>query len=65
MSRQTLKDNHNNIIGYVETRTDGVQVLKDSHNNIKGYYDPRSNKTKDSHSNIVGTGNTLVMLLGR
>lgn len=65
MSRQTLKDNHNNIIGYIDSKTDGTLVLKDAHNNIRGYYDPRTNRTKDSHNNMIGTGNLLGTLLGR
>ena len=63
MSTQTLKDSHNNIIGYIESRPDGTQVAKDSHNNIKGYYDPKTNRTKDAHNNIIGTGNLLASLI--
>ncbi len=65
MPRQTLKDSHNNIIGYIDSQGDGTLVLKDSHNNIRGYYDPRTNRTKDSHNNIIGTGNLLGSLLER
>jgi len=65
MSRQTLKDSHSNIIGYIENQGDGTLVLKDPHYNIRGYYDPRTNRTKDSHSNIIGTGNLLGTLLAR
>jgi hypothetical protein len=63
MSTQTLKDGRYNIIGYIETKSDGTQVIKDSHYNIKGYYDPKTNKTKDSRYNIVGEGNLLTTLL--
>jgi hypothetical protein len=63
MSTQTLKDSRYNIIGYIETRSDGTQVGKDSHYNIKGYYDPKTSKTKDSHYNIVGEGNLLASLI--
>jgi hypothetical protein len=65
MSRQTLKDDHYNIIGFIETQADGTQVLKDARYNIRGYYDPKSNRTKDSNYNILGTGNLLGTLLGR
>lgn len=63
MSTQTLKDSRYNIIGYIETRSDGTQVGKDSRYNIKGYYDPKTNKTKDSRYNIVGEGNLLASLI--
>ena len=36
MSRITLKDKHFRIIGYIETRSDGVHVGKDAHFRIVG-----------------------------
>ena len=64
MSTQTLKDDHYNIIGYIETSSDGTQVAKDSHYNIKGYFDPKTNVTKDAHYHIVSTeGNLLASLI--
>lgn len=63
MSTQTLKDSRNNIIGNIETKSDGTQVGKDARNNIKGYYDPKTNKTKDARNNIVGQGNLLASLI--
>jgi len=56
---------HSNIIGYIEALGDGTLVLKDAHYNIRGYFDPRTNRTKDSHFNIIGTGNLLGSLVGR
>ena len=63
MSTQVLKDAHYRIIGYVETRSDGVQVIKNAHYRILGYYDPRQNQTKNEHYQIVGQGNLLTSLL--
>lgn len=63
MARQTLKDKKFNIIGYIDTDPSGKQTIKDGKFNIKGYYDPKTNKTKDSKFNIVGTGNLLTTLL--
>ncbi len=63
MSRQILRDNRFNIIGYIDTKVDGSLIGRDASNNIKGYYDPKINKTRDSKFNIVGEGNLLGMLI--
>lgn len=63
MQSQTLKDQHGHIIGFVETRADGVMVLKDAHRHIRGYFEPRTNQTKDAHMHFVGYGNSLLTLL--
>ena len=49
MSTQTLKDASYRIIGYIETRSDGVQVIKSPNYRILGYYNPRSNQTKNAN----------------
>lgn len=63
MSTQTLKNSSYQIIGYIETRSDGVQVIKDPHYRIRGYYDPKQNQTKNEHYGVVGYGNLLTSLL--
>jgi diadenosine tetraphosphate (Ap4A) HIT family hydrolase len=63
MSRQTLKDAHYHVIGYIETDSNGKQTLKDAHYHVLGFYDPKSNETKDAHYHKVGTGNLLTTLL--
>jgi hypothetical protein len=63
MSTQTLKDSHYRITGYIETKSDGIQVGKDAHYRIKGYYDPKTNKTKDAQYRVVGEGNLLTSLI--
>ena len=63
MEKQTLKDAHHNIIGYLETHPDGKQTGKDASFRIKGYYDPKRNETKDSSFRVVGTGNLLSALI--
>lgn len=65
MSTQTLKDAHYRIIGYIETRSDGVQVIKNAQYRILGYFDPQYNQTKNEHYQIVGQGNLLTTLLER
>lgn len=63
MSTQTLKDAHYRIIGYIETRSDGVQVIKNAHYHTLGYFDPKYNQTRNEHYQIVGQGNLLTSLL--
>ena len=63
MSTQVLKDKNSSIIGYIETRSDGTQVGKNRNSSIVGYYDPRTNKTKNRNSSIVGEGNLLASLI--
>ena len=63
MSRQTLKDNNFRIIGFIETRPDGIQVLKNASFQTQGYYHPSNNLTKDEYFRIIGYGNLLTTLL--
>lgn len=63
MSRITLKDKNYRIIGYIETRSDGVHVGKDARFRIVGYYDPRTNQTKDDRFRIVAQGDMLAALI--
>ena len=63
MSRQTLKDSQFRVIGYIETRSDGIQVGKDKQFRVKGYYEPKTDKTKDAQFRVVGQGNLLASLI--
>ncbi|MCQ2792029.1 MAG: hypothetical protein MJ208_00735 [Bacilli bacterium] len=63
MQRTPLKDNHYNIIGYIDTESNGNKTLRDKHYNILGYYKASSNITQDSHYNTVGHGDILTTLL--
>ena len=63
MHRQTLKDEHFRVIGYIDTASDGKQTGKDAHFHTVGYYDPRTNVTKDAHFHTVGYGNQLASLI--
>jgi hypothetical protein len=63
MSTQTLKDNRNSTIGYIETRSDSTEVGKDALHRIVGNYDPKTNKTKDARHSNVGEGNLLSSLI--
>ena len=63
MADQILKDNKGNIIGIITTSLTGIQTLKDAKGISKGTYDPKSNTTKDTRGQKVGSGNVLITLL--
>jgi len=54
MSKITLRDNLQRVIGYIETDSSGLQV---------GTYDPDVDKTRDAWSRLVSHGNTLAVLI--
>ena len=63
MSRETLRDSHSRILGYIETDSNGKQTGRDAHLRLMGYYDPRTNQTRDAHLRMVSYGNTLASLI--
>ncbi|WP_306392487.1 hypothetical protein [Telluria beijingensis] len=64
MSRQTLRNARQRIIGYIDTANDGRQTGRDERLRIVGYYDPRSNITRDERQRSVGHGNLIATLIG-
>lgn len=63
MSRHTLKDARQRIIGYIDTAADGRQTGRNARLCIVGYYDPRSNITRDERQRTVGHGNLITTLI--
>jgi hypothetical protein len=63
MSTQALKDASHRIIGYTETRSDGVQVIKSPNYRILGYYNPLFDQTRNANYQIIGHDNLLTTLL--
>lgn len=63
MHRQTLKDAHYRIIGYIDTASDGRQTARDARFHTVGYYDPHIDITKDHRFQTVGHGNLLPSLI--
>lgn len=57
-----LRDKNGQLLGKTKV-INGVLVLRDNNGELLGRYDPRTNKTRDSHGSIVGTGNLLQSLL--
>lgn len=58
-----LRDAKGHIIGRVDTNKDCSQELRDTKGHILGYFSPKDNKTRDALRHVVGSGNTLPMLL--
>lgn len=63
MSKQYIRDNHFNVIGSIDTLSDGKQRGYDSRFNVVGTYDCRADRTYDKHFNNVGSGNQLLGLI--
>lgn len=63
MAKETLRDFHGRVIGYVETYPNGDKKLWDFHNRVLGTYNKRTNETKDFYNRIVAKGDCLTMLL--
>jgi len=47
MSRESLRDDRHQVIGYIETESNGKLVGRDARFIVVGYYDPQLNMTKD------------------
>ena len=64
MSRQTLRDRNQHVIGYIDVEFfSGRQTLRDSNNHVLGYYEPQWDVTQDSNHHVIGHGNILTTLL--
>ena len=58
-----IRDGHLNVIGRIETMSDGTQQIFDSHGAFKGKYDPKMDQTLNERMNFVGKGNLLCTLV--
>lgn len=63
MSKITLRNNQQRVIGYIETDSSGIQVGRNAAQSRVGTYDPQANKTRDAWSRLVSHGNTLAVLI--
>ena len=63
MTTETLRDNLQRIVGYIETHPDGSKIGRDAAHVIKGYYEVRTNITRDASLRIVGYGDQLTGLI--
>jgi len=63
MARQTIRDQMNRTLGYIEEMGGGKQKALDSMNRTLGYFDPRTNKTTDAMNRTLANGNVLSGLI--
>jgi hypothetical protein len=63
VTRQTIWDNKNRALGYIEDTGGGKQRAIDARFRTLGTFDPRFNKTWDAHNRPVGDGNLLAALI--
>jgi hypothetical protein len=63
MSTHDLRDRNGNLLGRINTLSDGRQELRDRNGNLKGHYNLHSNETRDQNGNLVARGNMLSSLL--
>ena len=63
MSRQTIRDRNQVLLGTIETVSDGRQTASDRDNRLLGWYDPRRDVTTDPNLRILARGNVLAGLV--
>ncbi|MBC7285605.1 hypothetical protein [Hoeflea sp.] len=67
MAKQTIRDQNQRIIGYIDDfgLINDRQKATDARFNLLGHYDPHRNVTTDPRGGIVGRGNMLAALIDR
>jgi hypothetical protein len=63
VSKQTIKDRNDRIIGFIETLTDGRQKATDRNSRTLGWFDPKRNVTTDVNSRTLAKANVLPGLI--
>ena len=63
MTKETIRDFNNRIIGYLETDSNGNKTARDFYNRILGYYDAEQKVTIDFYRRIVARGDAVVGLI--
>lgn len=62
--KETIRDFPSmKILGYVETKPDGVKIATNFHNTILGYYYPSRDETTDFMNRVVAHGDCVVSLI--
>ena len=56
---EALRDRAGNVVGSIETQSNGDQILRNAENEVRGYYDAESDVTRDADKHIVAKGNKL------
>jgi hypothetical protein len=63
VTKQTIRDPNNKLLGYIETLSDGRQKATDANNKILGYFDPKRNATMDPNNRVLVRANILSGLI--
>lgn len=63
MGRETIRDNNNRTLGYIDNVAGGKLKATDASFRTLGYYDPRQNKTHDPSYRTIAKGNVLSALI--
>lgn len=63
MSRETVRDRNDRIIGYIETLSDGRLKATNRDNRTLGWFDPKRNVTTDPNNRTIAKANVLSGLI--
>ena len=63
VSRQTIRDRNDRVLGYIETLSDGRQKATDRNSKLLGWFDPHRNVTTDAGSRTLAKANVLSGLI--
>lgn len=56
MTKDTIRDFHGRIIGYIETDDNGNKTIKNFYGKILGYYQKSDNTTRNFYRKIIARG---------
>ena len=59
VSRQTIRDRNNRILGHIETVADGKQKATDRNSKLLGWFDPHRSIRTDASSQTLAKANVL------
>ncbi len=63
MSRETIKDRRQRVLGYIVTEPSGRQKALNAGQRTLGYYYPEQDVTKDAGYRTIAHGNVLASLI--
>lgn len=56
---EAIRDRAGEVVGSIETQSNGDQVLRNAQDEVRGFYDAAQDVTRDADKNIVAKGNKL------
>ena len=63
MSKETIRDRNDRVLGYIETMPNGRQKATDRNSRLLGWFDPERNVTTDASSRVLAKANVLSGLI--